>query len=486
MQIPLTRGSYTDAGAEFRTSYPRNMIPVVKETGISEKNILLRSAEGLTRFDVNSPALTGVDRGGINWQGVCYRVIGTNFVSIASDGTVTVIGQVPTDGNPVAMDYGYSNQGIGIVSGGTLWFYTVQKPDGSKQPLPTLQQCTDPNVGQPIDLIWMAGYFVLTDGVAVYVTQLANQFTFNTQLFGSSSNQPDPINGIWKFRNELYFGNRYQIPVFDNTGGTGFPFTENQGATIQKGVIGPRAKCLTSQGFAFLGGQRGESPSVWLSGGLGIAQDIGTREVQMILKQYTDQQLYWTTLEYWGTKDQQFICLHLPNYTLVYDVMGSQAAQQPLWFFRDSSTDGSGAWRAWHAVYCYGKFIFGDKQDQRVGFLDDTTAQQYGVSARWQFDTIFAYNKAKGFTVNAIELIGTYGRAALGERDTMSMQYTDDGLAWSAPKFIGMGEQGRRNQRAQWRPRHFFRNFRGYRFAGFNAAPVSFAALEADGEPMMV
>lgn len=482
--IPIARGSYTDAGAEWRTSYPRNLVPTIKESGISQ--MFLRSHEGLTRFDVNAPVLTGIDRGAINWQGTCYRVIGTNFVSIDASGNVTVIGQIPDDGKPVAMDYGYSNQGIGIVAGQTLWFYTVQTPAGGVLNSPQLQKCTDQNVGLPIDMIWMAGYFVLTDGKSVYVTQLANQFTFNTQLFGSSSNQPDPINGLWKFRNELYVGNRYQVPVFDNQGGTGFPFVENQGATIQKGVIGPQAKCLTSQGFAFLGGARGEAASVWLSAGLGIAQNIATREIQKLIKQYTEIQLAGATLEYWAEDEQQFIYLHLPDYTLAYDVAGSQGAQQPLWFMLDSSMDGTGAWRAWHPVYCYGKFLFGDKQDQRIGFLDQTTAAQYGTNARWQFDTIFAYNKAKGFTVSTVELIGTYGRAALGEKDTMSMQYTNDGEIWSAPKFISMGAQGRTRQRAQWRPRHFFRNFRGYRFAGFNAAPISFAALEADGEPMMV
>lgn len=481
-QIPLASGTYTDVGAEFRTSYPRNLVPVVKETGISK--MFLRSAEGITRFDVNAPALTGHDRGGINWEGTLYRVIGTNFVSVSAAGAVTVLGQIPDDGNPVAMAYGYTNQGIGIVSANTLWYYTVQTPSGGTNPNPTLQQMTDPNLGKPIDLLWMAGYFVMTDGTYCFVTQLANQFTLNTQLYGSSSNQPDPLNCVWKFRNELYLGNRYQIPVMDNEGGTGFPFQENIGATIQKGAIGPYAKAMTSQGFAFIGGAAEEAPSVWLSVGLGIATKIASREIEMVMGKYLESQLYTATLEYRAEKEQQFIYMHLPNETFVYDVAGSQVAQTPLWFALDSSADGSGPWRAWHPVYCYGKFIVGDKYDQRLGFIDSTTAAQYGVNARWQFDTMAVYNNARGFNVTALELIGAYGRAALGESDTMSLQYTNDGRLWSSPRFISMGAQGRTKQRAQWRPKHFFRNFRGYRFAGFNAAPISFAALEMNGEPL--
>lgn len=129
--------------------------------------------------------------------------------------------------------------------------------------------------------------------------------------------------------------------------------------------------------------------------------------------------------------------------------------------------------------------IVGDKFDQRLGYIDSLTAAQYGTNARWQFDTIFAYNQGKGFTVSSMELIGTFGHAALNEQDTMSMQYTSDGRMWSAPRYISMGAQGEARKRPQWRPKHFFRNFRGYRFAGFNASPVSFASLQAEGEPLL-
>lgn len=482
MQLPLVSGTYTDVGAEFRTSYPHNLWPIMKKTGISV--MFLRSAEGLTRFDVAAPTLSGHDRGGINWEGTCYRVIGTNFVSVSASGAVTVLGQVLDDGNPVAMARGYSNQGIGIVSGKQLYFYTIQTPIGNTLGEPTLQQCTDPNVGFPIDLIWFGGYFALTDGQSCYLTQLANQFTFNSQLFGSDSNSPDPLNALLKFRNELYMCNRYTIAVFDNQGGTGFPFVENTGATIQKGVIGPCARTITSQGFAFVGGSEDEAPSVWLSVGLGIATKIATREVEEVMGTYTEEQLYRCTLEYRAEKEQQFIYLHLPDYTFCYDVAGSQAAQQPLWILLDSSADGTGAWRAWHPVYCYGKFIYGDKIDQRIGFLDGTTAQQYGVDARWQFDTMFIYNGAHGIVVNSLELVGSYGRAALGENPTISMQYTDDGMVWSTPRFKSMGTQGQRKKRVQWRPKTFFRNYRGLRFSGYNTSPISFAALEVNVEQL--
>ncbi|VVE59460.1 hypothetical protein PIN31009_05543 [Pandoraea iniqua] len=484
MQIPLSDGTYADIGADFRTSYPRNLVPVFKDTGISK--MYLRTAEGITRFDVNAPVIYGACRGAVNWNGTCYRVLGPNLVSVSSTGLVTVLGELKNDNLPVSIVHGYDNQGIGIVSAGKLYFYTIQKPDGTTTSTPTLQECTNQNVGTPTDVTWMAGYFVLSDDTAIYVTDLDNQFNINSQKFGSDSNSPDKLNGTLRFRNELYGCNRYTIAVFDNQGGTGFPFVQNVGATIQKGVLGPHGKCLTSQGFAFLGSAEDEAPSVYLSAGLGLATSIASREVQTVIGQYTDEQLSKATLEYRGEKVQQFIYLHLPDYTWVYDVMGSQAAQKPIWFMLDSSVDGSGPWRAWHPVYCYGKFLMGDKIDQRVGYIDPLTAQQYGERARWQFDVAFMYNGGKGVIVNAVELIGTLGYADLKENPTVSMRYTLDGRKWSVDRYISFGRQGQTDKRAQWRPAFSFKNFCGFRFSGFNAAPVSMAALEVDPEPLSV
>ena len=86
MQIPILNGIYTDQSPDFRVAYPRNLMPVPKQSGISAG--YLRPADGI----VSNGTGPGASRGGINWNGVCYRVMGTKLVSIASDGTTTVLG----------------------------------------------------------------------------------------------------------------------------------------------------------------------------------------------------------------------------------------------------------------------------------------------------------------------------------------------------------------------------------------------------------
>ena len=101
VQIPILNGIYTDNGPDFRTSYPVNMVPVPKGNGISEG--FLRPADGI----VGNGTGPGVDRGGINWNGICYRVMGSKLVTVSSTGVVTVLGDVGDNGLQVTMDYSF-------------------------------------------------------------------------------------------------------------------------------------------------------------------------------------------------------------------------------------------------------------------------------------------------------------------------------------------------------------------------------------------
>ena len=81
MQVPILNGIYSDEAADFRTSYPRNMVPVPKDQGISKG--YLRPADGILTFGTGP----GIDRGAVNWNGICYRVMGNNLVSVGATGT---------------------------------------------------------------------------------------------------------------------------------------------------------------------------------------------------------------------------------------------------------------------------------------------------------------------------------------------------------------------------------------------------------------
>jgi hypothetical protein len=271
MQIPILDGIFTDSSPNFRTSYPVNLVPVPKSTGISEG--YLRPADGIVKTG-DGP---GANRGGLNWNGALYRVMGTKLVIVAENGTVTTIGDVGTGGR-VTMTYSFDY--LAIASGGRLYLY-----DGS-----SLAQVTDSDLGVALTVVWVDGYFMTTDGEFLVITELNNPFAVDPLKYGSSEADPDPVKALLKLRNEIYALNRHTIEVFDNLGTTGFPFQRITGAQIQKGALGTHTCCVFTEAIAFMGSGTNESISVYL-GANGSASKIATREIEEILAGYTEDQL---------------------------------------------------------------------------------------------------------------------------------------------------------------------------------------------------
>lgn len=464
MQIPLLSGITSDADADFRTSYPVNLIPVPKDTGISKG--YLRFAPGLTQLGTGP----GIDRGGINMDGVCYRVMGTSLVSVAADGTVTTIGTISgTD----AASLDYSTDYLCVVADGKAYLCTAAG----------VTQITDVDIGTPVDVIWVDGYFLLTDGSYIFVTDLANPFSIDPLKYASSEIDPDSIKGVLKYRNEVYVLNRYTTEVFANTGGTGFPFSRLSGGLIPKGCVGTQAKTLFADTFAWVGSARNEPCSVYVASG-GGAVKIATREVEERLAAYTESDLADTVVEAKADRLHQHLLVHLPNETLVYDAAASAASQEPIWFFLSTGASGINAYRARNLVWCYGKWIVGDTEDGRIGYIDDSVVTQYDEIAGWQFDTMLLYNAGKGAIVHSLELVGTTGRAPTGDEPTVFRSYTLDGKTWSDEKQARIGARNDTQQRVIFRRCGKMQNFRGERFRGANRTPISWARLEAELEPL--
>jgi hypothetical protein len=190
-----------------------------------------------------------------------------------------------------------------------------------------------------LDVVWVDGYFMTTDGEFIIVTELLDPYAVNPLKYGSSEIDPDPVVALVKLRNEIYALNRHTIEVFDNVGGNLFPFQRIEGAQIQKGCIGTQACCVFVQTIAFLGSGRNESPGIFL-GVNAQASKISTMEVDEILTNYTEVQLATVKLEARNDRNHQHLYVHLPNQTLVYDYTATQATNIPVWFILSTSTTG--------------------------------------------------------------------------------------------------------------------------------------------------
>lgn len=465
MQINIVEGIYTDKNSDFRSSLPVNLVPIIKETGISKS--YLRPGFGI----VKNGEGVGIDRGGINWDNVLYRVMDENLVSIDADGNITVIGSVTTNGKPVSMVYSFDR--LAIVSNFKLFYYDKTN----------LTEVTSPNLGQPIDIKWIDGYFMLTDGEFLYVTNLNDPTIIDPNKYGSSELDPDPVVGLEKTRDEIYAMNRYTIEIFNNVGGTGFPFVRIDGAQIQKGALSTKSFCVYLESVAFVGSGRNEPLGVYI--GLNSkVEKISTREIDKTLLEYTEEELQNIVVEAININANNYLVIHLPKITLIYDAISSGLTGNYIWFKFASGVLNDNAYLGKFFVWCYNRYNCGNIQTNEIGFLSDRESEQFGQKCGWEFNTQLVYNEAKGAIIHSIELVGVMGTQRFGENPFIFSSYSLDGITWSQEHFFSAGVYGERHQRIRWMRQGKMRLMRIQKFRGTSDSHISIAAVELMLEPL--
>lgn len=464
VQIAIISGIYADVSPDFRVSYPINFQPTPRETGISQG--YLRPSDGI----VQNGSGPGYPRGGIVWRGLAYRVMGTSLCRVASDGAVTVLGDVGTGGQ---CSFDYSFDLLAITSGGRLYYW-----DGV-----TLAQVTDHDLGTALTVIWVDGYFMTTDGEFLVVTELLDPFAVNPLKYGSSEADPDPVLQLIKLRNEVYAINRNTIEVFFNVGGDLFPFQRQDSAQIQKGCVGTYACCEYLDAVAFLGSGRNESPGIYVAANANAIK-VSTQEIDQLLLAYSETQLSLVVMERRNDRSHDLLYVHLPDRCLVYDGSASKEMQRPVWHVLTTSVVDFAQYRGRDFLWCYDVWQVADPASTAIGVLSRDVASHWGEIVRWEFATAIVYNEGRGAIVAGLELVALTGSAAFGVNPTIGTSYTLDGVNWSQERFINAGVSGQRAKRLAWFRQGSMRNWRAQRFRGTSQGPVVVARLEAALEPL--
>lgn len=459
MRVQIVSGIYADPNADFRTSYPINMRPVPEAQGVSQG--FLRVNDG-ARLQATGP---GPTRGGIEWQGQCYRVMGEKLVRVNESGTITELADIPGS-DTVSMTYSFDR--LAIAASGKLYYWDKS----------TLTKVTDPDLGVALDVEWVDGYFVTTDGEFIVVTELNDPTSVDPLKYGSSEVDPDPVKAVLRLRNELYAVNRHTIETFQNVGGTGFPFQVVRGAQVHRGAVGTHMCAVFSDGICFVGGGRNEAYGVYV-GANGGSQKISTRAIDQILEAYTEDELAASYMEVMVGKGHNTVLIHLPRKTLCFDANATQALGAPAWYQLNGGLTLDERYPVRHLVWAYNRWSVGSPVDGSSGKLDPSIADVWGQEVAWQFGTPIVYNEAKGGIFHELELIGLTGSAALGDDPQVYTQYSLDGVEWSQPRYISAGKFGERSQRMRWFRNGKMTNLRMQRFGGTSKSPISVAALEA-------
>jgi hypothetical protein len=369
------------------------------------------------------------------------------------------------------MDYGFDY--LAIASGEKLWLY-----DGTQ-----LAQVTDVDLGKVLDVQWVDGYFMTTDGIYLVVTELNDPFSVNPLKYGSAETDPDPIVGILKVRNEIYAMGRYSIEVFSNIGGSLFPFSRIPGAQVQRGAIGTHACVYWNETIAFLGSGRNEAPAIYVVA-TGVAEKISTREIDQQLAKYTEDELSTVVLESRINLGLKQLYIHLPDRTLIFDANASQVIEFPCWYYASTSLVGNSQYRARNMVWCYNQWIVSDPQTYALGIFTETLSSHWGEVVGWEFNTSIIFNESRGVLFHELELVALNGRSELGVDSTIWTSYSVDGESWSVEKGAKVGRQGDRRKNITWLRNGYARDWRIQKFRGTSDAFLSVARLEMRIEPL--
>lgn len=466
MQIPLIKGDKVSDNVDYRDALPVNMFAVNREI-LGSAGYLI-NWYGLTELSTGE----GIDRGAI-WVSADdisghYRVSGTSLISIDSDGVTVVLGSIPGDGQ-VSMDYSFNN--LAIVANGFLYYYN---PDDG------LRRITDGDIGSPIDIVWVDGYFFLTDGKDIYHSDITDEESFLPLDFGNAQFMPDPSKGLGKNEdNEVLVFGAFSTEYFVNTGTASFAFQRLNQKAQKIGILGTHCK-REFNGKWYTLSRRKETASSFHIISLGSEQSISTRETDQVLATYSPDELSSSTVDAMMIDGTEFIIYNLPNHTFLFNqTVASTMGIDKAWTILKSDVSGDDNYRAKDPILDprSGKWVVGDKLDSHIGYIDRASCSHYGDIAEWILYTPFV--NLETLSINKLEIETIPGIAPDGDA-TVAVSVTQDGRTYSNEYWQLYGANHEYGRRFYLRNVGYVRDWIGFKFRGASRSRMAFSNLNVE------
>jgi hypothetical protein len=452
---------------DYRDNLPVNMTTVIHN--VKDDQAYLLTHDGLTKYaDVN-----GVARGGVYNERFSnhFRVSGTSFERINTDGTVEVLGTV--SGSSIA-SFANSFNTQAIVADGRMYLW-----DGA-----TLTEILDPDLGVPIDITWFRGIYVMTDGESLFQTDITNEYSISPLKFVSSEFAADPIKAVARNdQNQILAFNRYSIEYFffnPNAPADVSVLQNIPGKATKIGIVGTHCQVEMDGVFFILGGRKESEVGVYIVSG-GQYQEASIREVTKIINKYTEAQLEDAVLEARVSDGNKFLYVHLPCETLIYNhTVAERASKESAWTIiktgleNDETNDFS--WRGRFGVFDprVAKWIYGDTRENFLGELDDTIASQYGNDTECVCYTPIIPLRERSITNIEVDTIPGYSSNDLTCSFSLSFDGTIFGKEWTST----ISKQGNYNTRYIVRPREYVRDMFSLKYRFVSKDKMAFSQLE--------
>lgn len=421
-QINLIKGDKVSPETDYRDALPKNMYGVIRPM-FGAAGYMIQH-EGLREYGTG----VGYDRGGV-WNERLnnhFRVSAGQFLVVKEDGSNQRYGLIPND-EQVAMPYSFNTQAV--IAGGNFYLFDFENG---------FRRVTDPDVGTPIDGTWVDGYYFLTDGEFLYHTDITDEESISPIKFATSEFSPDPTLGVGKTSdNKVIAFNRYTTEYFSNVATENFAFQRIQSRAVKIGIVATHAKCELNDKWYLLGGRKEGALGVHVLG-VGSSKQVSSRSIDKLIGKYDEAELANVRMESRSQDGVSLVYIHLPNETLLFnETLASQAGVDQAWSIVTGG-DSIKPWRGINGLYepRLGEWVYGDKEDLRIGVLDEKVVTQYGELAEWELYTPFMYlDKA---SIDQLEIETIPGFTAFNDA-TVFMSMTYDGVTYGKEWTLNYG-----------------------------------------------
>lgn len=455
MIVDLVSGDKRGDDNDFRDAMPLNMYAVLRRMFQSEAYMQQEYGLNLLSGTTN---LDRVCRGAVYNRrfNTHFVVIGNGFYRVTGDGVMDRLGFV-SGTEQVSMPYSFNTQAV--ISGGNYYLYD----SGAG-----FRRVYDAELGSPIDGIWIANYYVFTDGENIYHTDITNEEEISPFSFATSEYSPDKTIALQKTDdNKLMVIDRESISYFAPSGGAEFAFTYLQSNTLKIGSVSTHAVAEVSGVHYIVGGKKNESISVYAVS-LGQYKKVATREIEKILAGFNETDLGDVRLEGRSIEGQDTLIVHLPNRTLAYNLgLPVNVAWYRLGTGRNEN------YQAINGVFNGDEWVYGNKSDGILASVDTSQCLQYGERAQWEIFTPLIKMPAQSINKLEAETI-----AGVDDDDTVFVSMGRDGLTYSQEVRMSYGDFGQYDKRFILRRLGYVRNWFTLRLRGYTASKMTFCRLD--------
>lgn len=461
MLVNLYKGDKVNDNVDYVDAIPVNMFTVQRQ--ILGGDHYMINFYGLSSFAEG----VGLGRGGV-WVSATsieghYRVSGTSLLRLGADGTVENLGKISGAGK---VSFAFSFDNLAIVANKTLYYYSDDNG---------LRKIDDQDVGEPIDIVWVDGYFVLTDGEDLYQSDIDDETQFSPLNFGNAQFRPDSSKGLGLNEdNEVMAFGEFSTEYFKNVGLDNFAFQRIEGKAQKIGILGTHCKVEANGQWYTLGRRLETSPSCHLVS-VGQEQDISSRAVDQLLATYNPDDLSSSFVNAMVIDNTQFIIYQLPAHCLLFNsTIAASKGVDNAWTILKTDVLNDTKFRGQNPVLDprNSKWIVDDNRTNIIGYLDRSICTHYGDKAEWLMFSPFL--NLETLSIDLLE-IKTISGISPNEDATVSISTTVNGRTYSNEYWDLYGDNYDYNNRFYLTNLGYVREWIGFKFRGVSTSRMSFA-----------